>query len=166
VTHDPDIIDSEELEAQEEREAQREQDEPPLFGIVKNIGGLSESGGNFFGHRNVGPRRYKKNIPNWVYNNKFIQDLILRSFPRCKTDGRQRRDAGRWATVINLYYRCRYTYSQIADEVPYMTPCKARGIIRSIQRAASGLRAGSRKPRTNNRGRHPNSRKKKLFQAF
>jgi hypothetical protein len=140
-------------ELEEELEVYREQHATGPIGFKQNFGRESNSRASWFACGFKKARTYKKKIPQWVFNDAFIQNLLLRSFPKLKTCNRQRDAAARWATVINLYYRNGYTYSQIADEVPaYLTGCKVRGVIRSIQRAAAGLRADSNKPRTNNRG--------------
>lgn len=85
-------------------------------------------------------RSYRRIQPLWVRNEKKVAALILRSFPKAKTNKGQREAAARWASVIHLYYRMGYTRSQIAHEIG-STETKVSGIIRSITRVSKGLRA-------------------------
>ena len=108
------------------------------------------------GSRIVGPRSYRgRKMPTWAMDDKKVQHLLLSTFPRMKEDsaaGRRQRDsAARWHAVIHLYFRMKYTCSQIAEELG-SSHCKIKNVIRSIQRVVRGLRADSRKPRTNTRG--------------
>lgn len=154
-------------EAERNRKA-AEYSQRRTIGFAANFGGgINDS---YFAHGIEKARTYKKKIPQWVYNDAFIQKLLLQAFPKCRTDQRdspysQRNRAGLWATIINLHYRNGYTASQIADELG-STTLKVKGVMRSIRRGANGLRADSKKPRTNNRGenlkagpQHPRSKK-------
>jgi hypothetical protein len=94
-------------------------------------------------------RASHKQIPEWAKDNKQIQALLLRSFPKLKTDQNQRDRAGKWAQIIQLYYRVSWTQDKIAAEMG-LTPSNVNATIRSITRAAEGRQSGtgqSRKPR-------------------
>ena len=145
-------------EIQEFEVVEEEKDEDTPIGFAANFG-TGQNSGSFFPSGREKARSYKKAIPEWTFSNSEIQKLIRRSFPNWQNNPRQQTDAERWAMVINLYYRNGYTFSQVAEEM-CSTPCKIRGVIRSIQRAAAGLQANSNKPRTNNRGKNPLSRRK------
>lgn len=92
------------------------------------------------GHQTVGARTYKRTTPAWAKNDRFIQQLLQRSFPKLANNDNQREAAGRWAAVIHLYFRIGYTRSQIAEELD-STEERIKGVIRSIYRAAQGKRA-------------------------
>lgn len=82
----------------------------------------------------------KKQVPEWATNDRSIQALVLRSFPKLKSDNEQRRRAGRWVRVINLYFRMGWTRGQIADELE-TTPTIIRSIVQAIRRVAAGRKA-------------------------
>jgi hypothetical protein len=92
------------------------------------------------GHKVVGLRRRKRVIPEWAQNDKKIQEILLRSFPKLKINARQRAGAARWARIIHLYFRLRWTYHQIADELG-MPARNLNSMIRNIRRVAAGNRA-------------------------
>jgi len=157
--------------SESDQEDQEDQEDKHAFmpvGFAANFGTGNNSGSYFWSIRKKA-RTYKKAIPEWVFSNSKIGDLVQRSFPNWRNNPRMHDDAARWVAVINLYYRNGYTFSQIAEEI-CSTTCKVRGVIRSIQRAARGLQANSNKARTNNRGKNPRSRRKpgkpRLFSTF
>ena len=92
------------------------------------------------GHRIVRPRTYKRDIPKWAMSDTKVRSLLLNAFPKLATSDNQREAAGRWATVIHLYFRIGYTRGQIADELDTTTE-RVKGVIRSIYRVAEGRRA-------------------------
>jgi hypothetical protein len=161
------------MTTEKEHEAQEieatESDQQPIIGFAANFG-TGRNSGSWFPSGRVKARTYKtKVIPEWTLRNSDIQKLILRSFPKWQHSPQQKTYAERWAMVINLYYRNGYTFSQVAEEM-CTTDGRIRGVVRSIQRAAAGLQANSNKPRTNNRGKNPASRRKpskpRLFDSF
>jgi hypothetical protein len=85
-------------------------------------------------------------IPEWAKDNKQIQALLLRSFPKLETDHNQRRRAAIWAQIIQLYYRAVWTQAKIAEEMG-LTPSAVNSTIRSIARAAEGRQSGTGKDR-------------------
>src|SRR6266404_3951583 len=92
-------------ELEEELEAYKEQNTPGPIGFKANFGMDTNAGGSWFACGFEKARTYKKKIPQWVYNDALIRNLLLQSFPKSKTCSRQREGAARWAAVIHLYFR-------------------------------------------------------------
>ena len=92
------------------------------------------------GHGKKKSRTRKKPIPEWAQSDKALVELLLRTFPKLQTNAIQRRRAGRWAAIIYLFFRLRWTRGWIAAELG-MTPRNVRDTVRSIRRSAAGLRA-------------------------
>lgn len=99
------------------------------------------------GHQIVNARTYKRSVPEWAYNDAAVKDLLLTAFPKLKTDKRQATAAARWVSVIHLYFRMKYTRSQIAEELD-STVSRIDSVIRSIYRTAKGHRANGSGSRT------------------
>jgi len=99
------------------------------------------------GHQIVKPRTYKSHVrrqtPSWVFKDSEVQKVLLRSFPKLKTNAKQRDAAARWAAVINLFFRLGYTDTQVAQELG-TSPLKIECVVRSIRRASQGLRTDGR----------------------
>jgi hypothetical protein len=108
------------------------------------------------GNQDVGARQYARLVPAWAKSDKAIKSLLLRSFPKLATDPKQREAAGRWAAVINLYFRLGYTRSQVAEEIGSSSG-KVHGVIRNISRVINGLRANGSGLRGGKRGRRKKS---------
>ena len=114
----------------------------------------------FTGHGIIKPRRgnqgnktgIPRTCPDWANNSVKIKELLLRSFPKLKADDRQRAAAGRWARVIQLYYRKQMTHGQVCTElsIPLVT---LLSVVRSIDRAIQGKRTDGTGPRTGKMGR-------------
>jgi hypothetical protein len=92
------------------------------------------------GHQKSHLRTKERKVPEWTKNNKKTQQVLLRSFPKLRTDLKQRLQAARWARIIHLYFRMQYTYRQVAAELE-MPPRAVDSMIRSIKRVAAGRRA-------------------------
>lgn len=93
------------------------------------------------GSQIVNARTYKRLLtPTWVYHDSEIRTVLLRAFPKLATDEKQREAAARWGAVIHLYYKMRYTSSQVAQELGTST-LKIKNVLRSISRVSKGLRA-------------------------
>src|SRR5579859_7661600 len=79
--------------------------------------------GKFFGdgfmagHQVLKIRRRFRSIPEWAKSNKRVQELLLTAFPKLATDEKQRHRAGRWARIIQLYFRSQKSYSETAEEL-------------------------------------------------
>ncbi len=92
------------------------------------------------GHQKSSLRKKERIVPEWTKNDKKVREVLLRSFPKLRTDPKQRYQAARWARIIHLYFRMQYTYRQVAAELDM--PLKAmESMIRSIKRVAAGRRA-------------------------
>jgi len=99
------------------------------------------------GHQIIKIRRgWRRSKPSWVESNKAIQELVLRSFPKLKTDNKQRAAAARWVRVIQLYFRLGWTAGQIAEELK-TTRNVIKCIIKAVRRAILGQRADNTGPR-------------------
>jgi hypothetical protein len=103
------------------------------------------------GYRILKPRHKVKNVPEWALDDKRVQEIVLKSFPKLSTDPKQREQAGRWVRVIYLYFRREFTIGDIAqvlgkpnEDGSKIVPISLntiRALIRSIKRAASGRSA-------------------------
>jgi hypothetical protein len=62
-------------------------------------------------------RRQKRVTPDWVSDDKQVQALLLRVFPKLKIDLNQRQKAGRWARFIQLYFKTGLSYREVAEEM-------------------------------------------------
>ena len=69
------------------------------------------------GHQILVKRRHKKKMPEWVWSDAEIRKMLLRSFPRLRTNKSQSASAGRWVRIIQLYFRMGKTHGQIAEEM-------------------------------------------------
>ena len=112
-------------------------------------------GGDSFmrsGHQILVIRSVKKVIPSWAKSDAKIRKILLRSFPKLKTDKKQAMAAGRWARVIHLYFRMGQTRGQIAGEMG-LNYATTDTMIRNIKRAAAGFRANGKGELRGKRGR-------------
>jgi len=89
------------------------------------------------GHQIIRIRRPRRRVPQWVFDDNKIRAFLLRSFPKLSSDDKQRKRAGRWARVIQLYFRTRKSYRETAEEMGESLET-THNIIRRIQRASSG----------------------------
>jgi hypothetical protein len=114
----------------------------------------------FEGHGIVKPRRgnqgnktgVPRTCPEWALDNAKVQEILLRSFPKLMTDEKQRASAGRWARIIQLYFKSQMTHGQIASELGVNLNTILM-VVRSIGRAAKGLSSKTGKARVGVRGR-------------
>lgn len=95
--------------------------------------------------------RKKKFSPDWALDDNKVKDLLLLCFPKSQTSSSQRKSAGRWALVINYYFKLNYTAPQTAQEMSVKTHI-VDSIIARIHKALSGLTSNSRE-RKGARGR-------------
>ena len=94
----------------------------------------------------------RRRVPEWAKQDEFIRELLLRSFPYLHTNLNQRKKAGRWARVIQSYFREQHSYKETAEEIGE-TPRTTEMLIRAITRAVNGKKAngsGSRRCRKPN----------------
>lgn len=97
------------------------------------------------GHQILKVRREDRKNPSWVKSNTKIREILLRSFPKMLTDPIQRDRAGRWVRIIQLYFRMRMTYGQVAAELK-IPARRVEDLIRSIRRAGAGLKTNGKGP--------------------
>ena len=108
----------------------------------------------FRGHRIVKSRRgdagdktgAPRVCPDWAHDNVKIQGFLLRSFPKLAINAKQRKAAGRWARIIQMYFKSQMTHGQIASELGVNLNTILM-LIRSIKLAARGFRADTGKAR-------------------
>lgn len=93
----------------------------------------------FKGHRIIKIRRGNRKCPDWAANNVKTRKVLLLAFPRLATNTKQRIKAGRWARIIQLYFRSQMTEGQISKEIR-MTVFAVRSAIRAIRRTAKNKR--------------------------
>ena len=134
------------------------------------------------GYRVIQPRHKAKNIPAWALDDKKVQEIVLRSFPKLATNMKQRARAARWVRIIFLYFRREFTVGDIAnimgtpsEDGSVITPMSlvaVKALVRTIKRAAVGKRADG-SGEMNMRGRHrpmgakgKGLKKKKLMPPF
>jgi hypothetical protein len=101
----------------------------------------------FTGHRIIKQRRGNRPVPSWATDNIQLRGLLLRAFPKLADNPKHRLAAGRWARVVQLYFRSQLTEGQVADELK-MTVNGVKSIIRSILRTSRGRRANGTGVRT------------------
>lgn len=107
-----------------------------LRGLLKAIDGNSSF---MTGHQIMRTRTEsrKRKTPAWAVDDAFIRQLILKSFPCVATNLLQRKRAGRWMLIINMYFKSLHSYSEVAEEMG--EPKGAiLSTIRSIGRAVKG----------------------------
>lgn len=95
------------------------------------------------GHQIIKMRRSDRATPEWAKSNKRIQEILLRSFPKLRTDPVQRGRAARWALVIQLYYRVHMTRSEVAAQMKSRQKVVNR-LIENINLAAKGLKTNGK----------------------
>ena len=115
------------------------------------------------------------NTPEWTKNDASIRAVLLRAFPKMNTNPTQRQRAGRWAFIIQYYFRLSFTTLHVAMLLPHGTdkprpsaeaplPLAAKleemkrrtkiveDTVARILRVAKGLRT-DKKPRSGKMGR-------------
>ena len=125
--------------------------------MAKNIGSLRHKfdGSEPFmsgGHQLItttGASQHKRRLaklPVWALDDVIIKSILLTAFPRLQTDDNQRARAGKWASIINYYFKMGWTQSKIADEMN-LTEYNVNTTIRAIKRAANGKNSKTGRPR-------------------
>jgi len=116
------------------------------------IGGLDRKDSFQTGHgRRGGPTLRMRKMPEWMYHKKNLGELLLRVFPKLKTDERQRKNAARWLEIISLYFKSGWSAQSVAEQLS-ITEKKVYDTAQRITRAGAGLRTTG-KQRTGKRGR-------------
>jgi hypothetical protein len=104
------------------------------------------------GHsRRSGPTLRMRKMPEWMKNEKNIHALLLRVFPKLKTDARQRTSAAHWAGLIRLYFKSGWKARDVAGELN-ISEKQVYDTAQRITRAGAGLRTTGKR-RTGRRGR-------------
>lgn len=85
-------------------------------------------------------RRKVKPQHSWAARNDSIQRVLLTAFPKLVRNESQRRRAGRWARVIQLYFQMGLSYAEVGQEIKEK-PGTVMTLIRSISRVAGGRTA-------------------------
>jgi hypothetical protein len=100
---------------------------------------------NFIGsHQILKVRRRSRRSPQWVFNDDKIKKLLVLSFPKLLTDPEQRKRAGRWAQVIQLYFKMKKSRRETAEEMGESVET-VRNIIKRIRRVSIGKPADNTK---------------------
>jgi hypothetical protein len=98
-------------------------------------------------------RTMEREIPSWTLNDKKVQQVLLRAFPRLRTDNKAAICAGRWMRLIHLYYRVQMPNFQVAKEMNTSINV-VKTTLSHIRRVAKGRRADNTAPLTHSgRGR-------------
>lgn len=111
------------------------------FDILRGI--IDSNDPMMTGHQILTIRTTPREIPEWTKSDKEIRKVLLRAFPKWDEQPQQRRQAGRWIRIINLYFKLQWTRSQIAEEME-LTPDTVSSLIRAIKRAGQGRQANGR----------------------
>ena len=97
---------------------------------------------------NAGPKR--KNAC-WAKSDKEVRELLLSVFPKLDSNERQRMRAGKWARVIQLYFRSGLSYGDTAAEMQE-NKVFVHNVINRINAALVGFPCrGKKKPRKQSR---------------
>jgi hypothetical protein len=91
-------------------------------------------------------RTRDRKIPEWTLNDKEVQKVLLRAFPKLHTSPKAAARAGRWARVIHLYFRMQMPDSMVANEMGIKINV-LWSILIHIRRVAEGKRADNTKPK-------------------
>lgn len=105
--------------------------------------------GEAFGHQIIKPLNRERKIPEWAQSDEQVQIILQRSFPKLKTNPKQRQRAGRWARIIQLFYRSKMTGTHVAEELG-ISYHRFENLLCAIKRAANGKRANGSGARTRN----------------
>ena len=84
---------------------------------------------------NAGPAR--KNS-EWAKSDKIVQNLLFNIFPKLAKNENQRKRAGKWLRIIQLYHRSGFSAGDVAAEMK-ITRTSVKGILRHIRLALKGL---------------------------
>lgn len=80
--------------------------------------------------------RKRTGVPDWVKDDEKVRGILLRAFPKLATDAGQRIRAGRWARVIDTYYREGVPASAVAADLG-ISKQSVEQIIRYLNRKPS-----------------------------
>jgi hypothetical protein len=106
---------------------------------------LDTDDGFMSAHKIKKVRTRERNIPEWTLSDKEVRTVLLRSFPKLRTNNAQAIRAGRWVRLIHLYYRVQMSNSQVAKEMG-MTLNATKMAFKIMRRVARGQRANNTGP--------------------
>lgn len=90
-----------------------------------------------------------RDIPDWVFNDRKIQTMIMTAFPKFQSNSKQKARAGKWVRIIHLYYRMNLPRQIVAKEMNLEMPKLNRDLQRINWLANgyewNGSKAGIRK---------------------
>ena len=116
------------------------------------IGGLDRKDSFQTGHgRRGGPTLRMQKIPKWMNQESDIQRVLLRVFPKLKTDEHQRKSALRWLGLIHWYFKIGWSAQDVAEKL-HISAKTVHETAQRIRYAGAGLRTTG-KQRTGRRGR-------------
>jgi hypothetical protein len=116
------------------------------------IGGLDRKDSFQTGHgRRGGPTLRMRKIPKWMHDQENVGEVLLRIFPKSKTNERQRKSALRWLGIILLYFKSGWKAQDVAEELN-ISKKMVYDTAQRITRAGAGLRTTG-KQRSGRRGR-------------
>ena len=97
------------------------------------------------GHQIKTIRTRTREIPTWTLDDKEVQKVLLRSFPDWRKNHRHAERAGRWARIIQLYFRMQMPIHMVAKEMD-ITLASARNLLQHIRRASRGQSSNNSGP--------------------
>lgn len=97
----------------------------------------------------IEPTRHKekRELPLGLETDEKIQKYLLKIFPKLRDDVKQRARAGRWIRVIQLFYKCGYSWQEVADEMNFPSANTTKKILFRIRKTLKGLETHSLKKR-------------------
>src|SRR5208282_1960773 len=89
-------------------------------------------------NRNLANAGAPRKNADWAKDDKSVQALLKRVFPKCASDPEQRKRAGRWIRIIHLHYRSGLSYGDTAAEMG-VTVATVRSALQHMRRAVKGF---------------------------
>jgi transposase len=86
-----------------------------------------------------------------MHGQENVGEVLLRIFPKLRTDERQRQSAARWMGIILLYFKLGWKAQDVAEKLN-ISEKKVYDTAQRITRAGAGLRTTG-KQRSGRRGR-------------
>jgi len=82
----------------------------------------------------AGPKRRED---KWAYDDEAVRIVLYQAFPKLLTDKKQRERAGRWARIIQLYFRSGMSGGSVAHEMKINLE-RVRRFLKSMRHVAAG----------------------------
>ena len=110
-----------------------EDDDEPAFDEQE------ESYGNFLHYEFGGDADQDNRLQaDWAFSDQEVRKVLITAFPKLGSCDRQRARAGRWARVIQLYFRAHMSIGEVADEMK-TTPKCMNNLIKNICNVQKGF---------------------------